>query len=193
MRLWRPCSSIYCIYTVSLVQWVKPYASHPGGSGSRPRNVPTFTMEPGSPLSDVLLHWWPQCDWSLVSLAGTTRHQAAAPRGDRLTWSHITCLPRFHSAPCRSSSSSLHHYLNTPSHWSSRSTVCFLPRGSAVHVLLHGAIYEEICQTFLWDTAHKNSIYWELTSRIHIFMETGLRICIFMEAGLWIYISMRHS
>jgi hypothetical protein len=113
--------------------------------------------------------------------------------GYRLTWSHITCLSRFHSAPCRSSSSSLHHYLNTLSHWSSRSTVCFLPRGSAVHVLLHGTIYEEICHTFLWDTAHKNSIYWELTSRIHIFMETGLRICIFMEAGLWIYISMRHS
>jgi hypothetical protein len=36
----------------------QPFASHLGGQrGTRPRDAPTITIEPGSPVSDVLLHW----------------------------------------------------------------------------------------------------------------------------------------
>ncbi len=34
----------------------------PRGSSSHAGDAPTLTMEPGSPVSDVLLHLWPQCD-----------------------------------------------------------------------------------------------------------------------------------
>ncbi len=44
-----------------------PFASRLWGSGSRPGDAPTLTVEPGSPVSDVSLHWWPWRDhWSLA-------------------------------------------------------------------------------------------------------------------------------
>jgi hypothetical protein len=40
-----------------------------GGSGSRPGDAPTLTMEPGSPVSDVSLYWWFWCDlWSPATI-----------------------------------------------------------------------------------------------------------------------------
>jgi hypothetical protein len=35
----------------------QPFASHLGDRGLHPRDAPKLTMEPGSPASDVSLHW----------------------------------------------------------------------------------------------------------------------------------------
>jgi hypothetical protein len=44
-----------------------------GGSSLYPENAPTLAMEPGSPVTDVLLHWWPWCDViTTLALQGTT-------------------------------------------------------------------------------------------------------------------------
>jgi hypothetical protein len=42
-------------YTVSLVQWVNHLFPGKGGCGLRLGDLPTLTMEPGSPVSDVSL------------------------------------------------------------------------------------------------------------------------------------------
>jgi hypothetical protein len=44
-------------YTVSLVQLVNHLLLARRDSGSCPRDAPTLTMELGSPVSDVSLHW----------------------------------------------------------------------------------------------------------------------------------------
>jgi hypothetical protein len=102
-------------------------------------------MEPGSPVSDVSLHWWPRRDpWTPATigpLCDDLSHRLPYP-----------CLPRFHSTPCRFCSSSqrsdrfksrcqvavetLQLHFNEQSYWSSGSTVCFQPRGAPVHVPL---------------------------------------------------------
>ncbi len=42
-------------YTGPLVHWVNHLLSTLGGSGSRPRDASTLTMEPSSPVSDVFI------------------------------------------------------------------------------------------------------------------------------------------
>ncbi len=44
-------------YKVSLVQRVNRLFPNWGGSGSRPDDAPTLTMESSTPVGDVLLHW----------------------------------------------------------------------------------------------------------------------------------------
>ncbi len=103
----------------------------------------------GSRVSDVSLHWWPQCDpWSLATIG----HLCWQSHDGLSHWLPWPCLRQFHSAPCWSSSSLLSDQLNplvkllgdspvealqlhsnTHSHWSSWSTFCFPPRGAAGH------------------------------------------------------------
>jgi hypothetical protein len=45
------------ICTVALVQWVNHLLPAYGGNSLRPGDVPTLTIKPGSPVSDVLLQW----------------------------------------------------------------------------------------------------------------------------------------
>jgi hypothetical protein len=73
--LWRPCSFIPIHSHTGLVG--QPFAPHLGNNGLRPWGKPTLTMEPGSPASDVSLHWWPRCDpWSPATIAPLSRDLA---------------------------------------------------------------------------------------------------------------------
>jgi hypothetical protein len=56
--LWRTCSFTPIHSLTGPVG--QPFASCLGGSSSGPGDAPTLTMEPGSPVSDVSLHWWPR-------------------------------------------------------------------------------------------------------------------------------------
>ncbi len=96
---WGHAATVQC--TVSLVQWVNHLLPSHGGSGFSPGDAPTLTMELGSPISDVPLHWWPQRDWSLASPLARCFTMPLATWW-QLMWSHITYLPPFHSARCRS-------------------------------------------------------------------------------------------
>jgi hypothetical protein len=57
---WGPAASLQD--TVSLVQWIYRLLPTQGGSGQRPGDASTPTIEPGSPVSDVSQPWWPRCD-----------------------------------------------------------------------------------------------------------------------------------
>ncbi len=58
-----------------------------------------------SPVSNVLLHWWPRRDSNWLchpsSVGASLGFTPTMWTADLITW-----LPRFHSTPCRSSSSS---------------------------------------------------------------------------------------
>jgi hypothetical protein len=79
-------------YTVSLVQWVNPLLPVMRDLHSIPRGV--LMQNQDSPVSVVLLHWWPRHDWSLWpclrwassrSITKPSRQQCDNP-----TWSHTT-------------------------------------------------------------------------------------------------------
>ncbi len=138
---WRPCS--YSPIHNLTVPMGQPFTSGLGGYGSCPRDALTLTMEPGSPVSNVSLHWWPQRNWSQTSLQ--------AERFTRLpchmVTTDITWLPQFHSECCRSlllfttywpvtapvkllggrRVEALQLQPNIQSHWSSGLTICFPP------------------------------------------------------------------
>jgi hypothetical protein len=130
----EPAISLHS-YTVSLVQWVThllPVISDPG---SIPRGVLMWNWD--SPVSVVLLHWWPRHDWSfwpcLRQSLSRTITRPLCWQCDNPTWSHTALLSRFH-ANCRSSfwlhnwhsrllggspvESLQSHYIHTRSHWS---------------------------------------------------------------------------
>jgi hypothetical protein len=71
--------------------------------GSIPRGV--FMWNQDSPVSIVLLHWWPRRDWSLwPRLRRTLSRTITRPscqQCDNHTWSHTAFLSQFH-ALCRS-------------------------------------------------------------------------------------------
>ncbi len=117
--------------------------------GSIPRGVLMWNWD--SPVSVVLLYWWPQCDWSLWprlrwASSGTVTRPSYR-QCDNPTWSHIALLSRFH-ARCRSSfqlhnrhsrllgwspvESLQSHCIHTQSHWSSGPTLCFPSWGTRV-------------------------------------------------------------
>jgi hypothetical protein len=66
-----------------------------------------FMWNWGSPVSVVLLHWWPRHDWSLwPRLRRASSRTVTRPscwRCDNPTWSHTAFLSRFHTR-CRSPS-----------------------------------------------------------------------------------------
>jgi hypothetical protein len=86
-------------YTVSLGQW-STVCFLPGGALVHALGV-QLTRESGSPVNNFFLYWGPRCDWSLAS-PQVQRFTRPCATWWQLTWSHITCLPRFHSARFRS-------------------------------------------------------------------------------------------
>jgi hypothetical protein len=110
--------------------------------GSIPRGVLMWNWD--SPVSDVLLHWWPRHDWSLwPHLRGALSRIVAMlsyRQCDNPTWSHTALLSQFHAC-CRSSfqihnrhsrllggspvESLQSHCILIISHWSSGLPVCF--------------------------------------------------------------------
>jgi hypothetical protein len=110
--------------------------------GSIPRGVHMWNRD--SPVSIVLLHWWPQHDWSLWPrlrrASSLTVTKPSYWQCDYPTWSHTALLSRFHSH-CRSSfqlhnqhsqllggspvESLQSHCINTQFHWSSGPPVSF--------------------------------------------------------------------
>ncbi len=128
-------------YTVPLAQWSTRLLPIMRDPGSIPRGVLMWNRD--SPVSVVLLHWWPRRDWSLWphlrQALSRTVTRTSYRQCDNPTWSHTALLSRFH-ARCRSSfrlhnrhswllggspvESLQSHCIHTQSHWSSRSTLC---------------------------------------------------------------------
>ncbi len=117
--------------------------------GSIPRGVLVWNQD--SPVSVVLLLWWPRRDWSLWPClrwaSSWTVTRPSCRQWDNPTWSHTALLFWFH-ARCRSSFQlhnrhswplgrspveSLQSYcIHSQSHWSSGSTLCFPSWGTRV-------------------------------------------------------------
>ncbi len=80
----------------------QPFASRHEGPGSIPRGVLMWNWD--SPVSVVLLHWWPRRDWSLWPhlrrASSRTITRLLCQQCDNPTWSHTALLSRFH-ARCR--------------------------------------------------------------------------------------------
>ncbi len=116
LRLWRPCSFIPIHSLTGAVG--HPFASWQGGSSSRPGDASTHTNKTGSPVSYVCLATLVTLMWSLLATIGPLCSRPC----DNLSHSAALAIPsRVHS--------------NKQSHWSSGSTVCFLPRRVAVRIL----------------------------------------------------------
>jgi hypothetical protein len=118
-------------------------------AGSNPRGVLMWNRD--SPVSVVLLHWWPWCDWTLwPRLRRASSRTVSRPlcrQCDNPTWSHTAFLSRFH-ARCRSPfqlhnrrsrllggspvESLQSHFILSMSHWSSGLPVCFPSWGTRV-------------------------------------------------------------
>jgi hypothetical protein len=97
----------HCIHTMS--HWSSvlyyPFASRHEGPGFNPREVLTWNRD--SPISVVLLHWWPRRQWSLWPRLRRALSQTVTKplcrHCDNPTWSYTALLSPFH-ARCRSSS-----------------------------------------------------------------------------------------
>jgi hypothetical protein len=107
-----------------------------------------------SPVSVVLLHWWPRRDWSFLwprlrRALSQTITRPSYRQCDNPTWFHTALLSRFH-ARCRSPFQ-LHNrqspllggspveslqsqFILTMSHWSSGLPVCFPSLGTRVRI-----------------------------------------------------------
>ncbi len=101
--MWRACNLI--AFTPCLTGPVNyPFASHHEGPGFNPGGV--FMWNRDSPVSDVLLHWWPRRDWSfwphLRRASSWTVTRPSCRQCDNHTWSHTALPSQFH-ARCRSS------------------------------------------------------------------------------------------
>jgi hypothetical protein len=136
-------------HTVPLVQWSTCLLPVMRDPGSIPRGILMCNRD--SPVSVVLLHWWPRRDWSLwPRLRQASARTVARPlcqQCDNPTWSHTALLSRFH-ARCRSSfrfhnrhswllggsplESLQSHCIHTQFHRSSGPPVCFPSWGTRV-------------------------------------------------------------
>ncbi len=99
----EPAILVYS-YTVPLVQWSTCLLPATRDPGSIPRGV--FMRNRDSPFSLVLLHWWPQRDWSLWPhlrrASSQTVTRLSCRQCNNPNWSHTALLSQFH-ARCRSS------------------------------------------------------------------------------------------
>jgi hypothetical protein len=101
--LWRACNLTAFIHS-STGPVVHLFASRHEGHRFNPRGLLMWNWD--SPVSFVLLHWWPWRDWSLWprlrwALSRTITRQSCW-QCDKPTWSHTAFLSHFH-ARCRSS------------------------------------------------------------------------------------------
>jgi hypothetical protein len=105
--LWRPCnltSSSLHSHHVSIVQWTTrllPVTKDPGS-----KLLGGLMWNQNSPVSVVLLLWWPWRDWSFVwprlrRASSRTITRPSCRQCDNPTWSHTVLSFRFH-ARCRS-------------------------------------------------------------------------------------------
>jgi hypothetical protein len=101
--MWRACNLTAFIHS-STGPVVQPFASCHEGPGFNPQEVLMWNCN--SPVSIVLLHWWPQRDWSSRPRLRWASFQTVTRtlfwQCDNPTWSHIVLLYRFHAC-CRSS------------------------------------------------------------------------------------------
>ncbi len=131
----EPAISLHS-YTAPLVQWSIHLLSAMRDPGWIPRGVLKWNRD--SPVSVVLLHCWPQHDWSLWPhlrrASSRTVTRLLCRQCDNPTWSHTALLSWFH-ARCRSSfwlhnrhsqllggspvESLQSHCIHTQFHWSS--------------------------------------------------------------------------
>jgi hypothetical protein len=97
----EPAISLHS-YTVPLAQWSTRLLPIIRDPGSIPRGVLMWNRD--SPVSVVLLHWWPWSDWSLWPrlrrASSWTVTRPSCWQCDNPTWSHTAFLSRFH-ARCR--------------------------------------------------------------------------------------------
>ncbi len=117
-----------------------------------PRGVLMWNQD--SPVSIVLLHWWPRHDWSFLwpGLRGASSRTITRPwcrQCDNPTWSNTALMSWFHvrcrtpfrlhnrqsqllgGSPVESLQS---HFILTISHWSSGLPVCFPSQGTRVQI-----------------------------------------------------------
>ncbi len=143
----EPAISLHS-HHVSLVQWTTRLLPIMRGPGSIPGGVLMWNRD--SPVSVVLLHLWPQRDWSLWP------HTRPCWQCDNPTWSLTALLSRF-PAHCRSSfrlqtdivgcwgtpvESLQSHCIHTMSQWSSGLPICFPSWGARVQ-----SLGEYLCET----------------------------------------------
>jgi hypothetical protein len=99
----EPAISLHS-YTVPLVRWSTSLHPVMRDLGSIARGILIWKRD--SPVSAVLLHWWPWCDWSfwpcLRQSSSRTITRPSCRQCDNPTWSHTAFLSQFHSR-CRSS------------------------------------------------------------------------------------------
>jgi hypothetical protein len=99
----EPASSLHS-HTVPPVQWSTCLLPAMRDPGSIPKGLLIWNRD--SPVSIVLLHWWPLRDWSLWSrlrwASSWTATRLLSWQCDNPTWSHTAFLSRFH-AGCQSS------------------------------------------------------------------------------------------
>ncbi len=144
----EPAISLHS-HHVPLIQWTTHLLPVMRDPGSIPRGVLKWNRD--SPVSVVLLHWWPLRDWSLwprlrqALLRTVTR--PSCWQCDNPTWSHTALLTWFHTH-CRFSfwlhnqqsrllegspvESLQSHCIHTMSHWSSGLPIWFLSGGTQV-------------------------------------------------------------
>jgi hypothetical protein len=93
----EPAISLHS-HTVSLVQWVNPLLLVARDPGSIPEGI--FMWNRDSPVSVVLLYWWPRHDWSLWPrlrrASSQTPTRPSYRQCDNPTCSHTALLSRFH-------------------------------------------------------------------------------------------------
>ncbi len=142
LKLWRACNLTAFIHS-STGQGFTCLLPIMMDRGSTPRGVLMWNRD--SPVSVVLLHWWPRCDWSLWPplrrALSQTVTRLLCSKCDYPTWYHPTLLSQFHAC-CRSSfrlhsrhsrllgggepvESLQSHCIHTQFHWSSGPPVCF--------------------------------------------------------------------
>ncbi len=144
----EPAISLHS-YTVPLVQWSTCFLPVRRDMSSIPRGVLMCNWD--SPVSVVLLHWWPWRDWSLWPrqrrASSRTVTRPLCRQCDNPTWSQTAFLSWFH-ARCRSTfwlfdwqsqllggspvESLQSHCIHTQFHWSSGPPVSFLLGGTRV-------------------------------------------------------------
>ncbi len=143
----EPAISLHS-YTVPLFQWSNRLLPVMRDPGSNHREVLMWNRD--SPVSVVLLHWWPRRDWSLWphlrQASSPTVTRPSCRQCDNPIWSHTALLSRFQSH-CRSffwlnwysrllggslveSLQSL--CIHTQFHWSSGPPLCFPSWGTWV-------------------------------------------------------------
>ncbi len=146
--MYKTVESLQSHYIHTMCHWSSglPVCSVMRDPGSIPRGVLMWNRD--SPVSVVLLHWWPRHDWLLRShlrrASSPTIARTSCRQYDNPTWSHTDLLSRFH-AHCRSSfqlhnrhsrllggspvESLQSHCIHTMSHWSSHEGPGFNPQG----------------------------------------------------------------